>query len=89
MKQILLITTFLATSLFANYAYTGENSGKIDMHGGKGESLLGNNKKFTNSNFNSLNDIGIMKPKAPTKPAELIKKEKKNIEEKTDLNTIK
>ena len=40
MKTILLICLFLTNILFANYSYTNKNSGKIDMHGGKGENLL-------------------------------------------------
>ncbi|WP_121627020.1 hypothetical protein [Poseidonibacter antarcticus] len=89
MKQILLIATVLATSLFANYSYTGENSGKIDMHGGKSNSLLTNKSKFSNTGINSLGSIGIKKPLIPMKPNELIKEQKKTTEKKTDINTTK
>ncbi len=88
MKYI-LTTIFLATSLFANYAYKGENSGKIDMHGGKGESLLTKKNNFSNMGINPLSNIGINKPTSPIKRIELIKKEKKNTEEKTDLKPKK
>lgn len=79
MKYILTITIFLSSSLFANYAFTGENTGKIDMHGGKGDKLITNKNKFLSPNFNSLSDIKVTKPKAPTEPKELIiKKIKKD-----------
>lgn len=61
MKTLLIVTIFLANCLFANYTYTNENSGKIDMHGGKGEKLLGN----------------ISKPLMPTPPTPLIKQDTK------------
>ena len=89
MKQIQMIILLLSTSLFANYAYTGENSGKIDMHGGKGDSLLTNKNKFSNTGISPLSNIGIKKPTSPMKPIELIKKEKKNTEEKTNLKHTK
>lgn len=84
-EKTIITTMILSTSLFANYAYTGENSGKIDMHGGKGESLLSNKNKFSNTGISPLSNIGIQKPTSPIKPIELIKKEKKKTEEKTDL----
>lgn len=61
MKILLIVTIFLANILFANYTYTNQNSGKIDMHGGKGDKLLGN----------------ISKPIMPTPPMPLIKEEVK------------
>ena len=58
------------------------------MHGGKKDSLLTNKNKFSNMGINSLGNIGIKKPTMPTKPIDLIKKEKKSTE-KTDLDIIK
>ena len=46
MKKILIVTFIFTNFLFANYNYTGENSGKIDMHGGKGENLLNKNNSL-------------------------------------------
>ena len=37
MKRLLIVTIFLTNILFANSTYTEQNSGKIDMHGGKTE----------------------------------------------------
>ena len=39
MKILLIVTIFLTNILFANYNYTDQNSQKIDMHGGKTDSL--------------------------------------------------
>ena len=77
MKYILIIAIFLSSSLYANYAFTGENTGKIDMHGGKSNSLIKDQNKFSNKKFNSLNNIGINKPLMPNKPTTLIKEEDK------------
>lgn len=77
MKYILTITLFLSTSLYANYTFTGENTGKIDMHGGKADKLLINKNKFSNK-VNTLSNIGIVKPSSPLAPKELIEK-KENI----------
>ncbi|QKF58918.1 hypothetical protein [Aliarcobacter lanthieri] len=79
MKTLLIVTIFLSNFLFANYNYVGENNGKIDMHGGKKDSLL--NQKNSISN---INQIGIMKPVVPTQPKEpenLIKEDIKNKKE--------
>lgn len=73
MKKLLIVTFIFINFLFANYNYTDENSGKIDMHGGKGESLINKNNSLSNK---GLNDIGIMKPIAPKAPENLIKEEK-------------
>ena len=69
MKRLLIVTIFFTGILFANYNYTDENSGKIDMHGGKSDSLVP-------SNFGNMN---IQKPIAPK---QLIEKEEKRLEEK-------
>lgn len=72
MKRLLIVTIFFTSILFANYNYTDENAGKIDMHGGKSDSLGG-------SNFGNMN---IQKPIAPIAPKQLIEKEKEKLEEK-------
>ena len=51
------------------------------MHGGKSDVLLNNKNSLSNTNLNSLGNIGINKPTAPVAPKMLIKEEKK-IEEK-------
>ncbi len=80
MKILLIVTIFLSNISFANYAFTGQNSGQIDMHGGKSESLLNQKNGLSNSNFK---EIGITKPIAPIVPETLIKEEKK--EEKKEI----
>lgn len=70
MKILLIVTLFLSNILFANYNYNGENLGKIDMHGGKSESLVpSGSKKFENMN--------ISKPFLPVAPKVTIKKDDK------------
>lgn len=86
MKQ-LLIMIFLASSLFANYAYKGENSGKIDMHGGKSDKLINGSSKFSTPSIKPLGSIGLAKPKEPVKPQGLIKEEvKKEIKNNSSKN---
>lgn len=79
MKILLIVTLFLTTILFANYNYTNDNSGKIDMHGGKGENLINQKNSLSNTNFK---EIGIVKPMAPVAPEKLIKEETKKKEDK-------
>lgn len=79
MKILLIVTLFLTTILFANYNYTNDNSGKIDMHGGKGENLINQKNSLSNTNFK---EIGIVKPIAPIAPEKLIKEETKKKEDK-------
>ena len=74
MKRLLIVTIFLTNILFANYNYTDQNSQKIDMHGGKTDSL-------TTSSFKN---IDIKKPIAPIAPKTLIEDEKKKEEKKED-----
>ena len=74
MKQ-LLFTIFLAGSLFGNYAYQGENSGKIDMHGGKSSSLINKKQNFSNSKINSFGSMGLGNQLAPKKQPSTTKKE--------------
>lgn len=78
MKKLLIVTFIFTNFLFANYNYTGENSGKIDMHGGKGENLLNRDNSLSNK---GLNNIGISKPTPPKAPEKLIKEEQKEKKE--------
>ena len=74
MKRLLIVTIFLTNILFANDTYNTENSGKIDMHGGKTDSLAPTGFK----------NIDIKKPIAPIAPKILIEDEKKKEEKKED-----
>ncbi|MDD2292246.1 MAG: hypothetical protein PHV52_08200 [Aliarcobacter sp.] len=74
MKRLLIVTIFLTNILFANSTYTEQNSGKIDMHGGKTDSL-------TTTGFKN---IDIKKPIAPIAPKMLIEDEKKKEEKKEE-----
>ena len=74
MKRLLIVTIFLTNILFANSTYTEQTSGKIDMHGGKTDSI-------TTSSFKN---IDIKKPIAPIAPKILIEDEKKKEEKKED-----
>lgn len=66
--KLSIFVALLCTSLFANNYYKQEK-GKIDMHGGKGDKLLGNSLHFSNQkSLNSLQDLTIKKPKEPSKP---------------------
>ena len=58
MKKLLIVTIFLTNFLFADYNYTEQNSGKIDMHGGKSDSL-------STSSFGNMN---VQKPITPIAP---------------------
>jgi len=89
MKYLVLITLFLSTSLFANYAYQGENSGKIDMHGGKGDKLSSSTSKFKNATISPLGGLAVEKPKSPFSPSALIKDKKENNTTKTDKKESK
>ena len=72
MKTLLLVTIFLTNILFADSSYTEQTSGKIDMHGGKTDSL-------TTTGFKN---IDIKKPIAPIAHQILIEDEKKKEEKK-------
>ncbi len=72
MKRLLLVTIFFTGILFANYNYSDENSGKIDMHGGKSDKLVPQ----------KLGNINISKPISPIAPKKLIEDEKKKEEKK-------
>ena len=72
MKRLLIDTIFFTNILFANSTYTGQNSGKIDMHGGKPDSIAPT----------SFKNIDIKKPIAPIAPKSLIEDEKKKEEKK-------
>ena len=82
MKTLLIVTIFLTNFLFANYAYTGQNNGQIDMHGGKGEKLTGGSTLGSGG----LKSLGtISKPLAPIAPTPLIKQEEKIKKETTKV----
>lgn len=70
--KFFIMLIFISSYILANYNYTGKNSGKIDMHGGKKSPLVGK------SNFKDATlikpIIDIKKPKKPQKPKELIEK---------------
>ena len=72
MKRLLIVTIFFTSILFANYNYTDENSGKIDMHGGKSDKLVPQ----------KLGNINNSKPISPIAPKKLIEDEKKKEEKK-------
>jgi len=84
MKFLVLTILFLSTSLFANYAYQGENSGKIDMHGGKGDKLSSGISKFKTPNVSPLGGLAVDKPTSPFSPSPLIKKEEKKAKDKVE-----
>ena len=85
MKIILLISLFLMTKIFANYAFSDEKTVKIDMHGGKSESYS-NTRGFSTTNFKNgtiLQNRTIKNPIKPTTPTvENIKLKYKNNEGK-------
>ena len=82
MKILLLSFIFLTTILFAQSDYSTQKTGQIDMHGGKSDMLLSNKNSLSNTNMNSLGNIGINKPTSPLAPTTLIKEEKKTEEKK-------
>jgi len=82
MKNILVITLFLTTQLFANYAFSDEKTIKIDMHGGKSEQFS-NTKGFSQmgtAGLKGLNSFKIKTPKEPKIP------EEKDIPKLQDIN---
>jgi hypothetical protein len=85
MKTLLLCSIFLTNILFADYASTNQQSGQIDMHGGKSEMLINNKNSLSNAKFNNLGNIGINKPSTPIAPQTLIKEEIKKEEKKETI----
>lgn len=77
MKYLTIFLIFLNFA-FANYNYTDENSGKIDMHGGKKASLIDSKNSL---NSKDINQIGIVKPTLPKTPQNLIKDDEKSKKE--------
>lgn len=77
MKFLVVSSIFMASSLFANYAYQGQNSGKIDMHGGKSDKLIKSSKNFKSDAFNSLGGLGLKNSMKSPKTSEIIAPEKK------------
>ncbi len=82
MKYIIFISFMFTNILYANYSFNNQNAKNIDMHGGKGDNLIGSKKDFSNKNFNSLS-IGINKPKKPNAPKPLIPQNKPTTNKKT------
>ena len=80
MKILLIVTLILLNSIFAYEQSSNDNNGKIDMHGGKSESLINQKNSLSNK---GINDIGIIKPIIPTAPEALIKEEKKDDKKET------
>lgn len=79
MKSIIL-TIFLTNIVFANYAYENQTKGKIDMHGGKSSSLVGNKSSFSSSSFNSLGGtLKLEKQKELKKETIEIKEKKREV----------
>ena len=80
MKIIYLVTFFLISNLFANYAFSDNNTVKIDMHGGKSDMLIQKNSlsNIQGSSFGMMKDLTIKKPKSPEKP---MKNNVKNLKE--------
>jgi len=68
MKQLITITLFLATHLFANYAFTNEKTVKIDMHGGNSEQYTKQSGFSQMIGKGGLKNMGSMNIKEPTKP---------------------
>lgn len=53
--KILFILLITSIFLSANYQYDTSNKGKIDMHGGKNDALISDDKNsFRNGNFSTL-----------------------------------
>ncbi len=70
--KLSILVALLCSLSFANDYYK-EEKGKIDMHGGKGDKLLGNSSHFSNQKeLNSLQDLTIKKPTEPSKPKQPI-----------------
>lgn len=78
--KLLLSLIFFTSLLFANYQ--NQEKGKIDMHGGKGDSLLSGKSDISKPSIKPLSGISIDKPSSPFGPKTLIKKENKKIQTK-------
>jgi len=81
LKHLIIISLFLTTQTFANYAFSDEKSVKIDMHGGKSESFPNTNgfSKMKAGGLKGMGSFNIKEPKGLTKP------EEKNIPELQDI----
>ena len=69
--KTLILSLLCFSALFANYAYTGQNSGKIDMHGGKVD-------KLTNSNGFSKSSFSLSSTFSKKEKEKKVKEETKN-----------
>jgi hypothetical protein len=79
--KLILLMIFSTSLLFSNYNFNGQNMGKIDMHGGKGDKLELPKVK----NLNNLNMMQLGLPKKPIEPTkiEIEEKQKKKNEGKS------
>ena len=71
---LLIVSIFLTNILFANDNYINENSKKIDMHGGKTDTLAPT----------SFKNLDVKKPISPIAPRTLVEEDKKKEEKKED-----
>ncbi|WP_428025857.1 hypothetical protein [Arcobacter sp.] len=77
--KTLLFSILFTTLVFANYNYSNQNSGKIDMHGGKSDNLLKDKNSLSNMNSNSLGNQ--LKKKKEPKTEVIEEKEFKELKE--------
>lgn len=66
--KLLISLIFIINIAYANYAFSKNNSKKIDMHGGKPTQLLDKKRKLEDKEFKSLNSFNIKKPSRPKVP---------------------
>ena len=72
MKILLIITIFLTNIFATEYSYSNKNSTKIDMHGGKTDTLAPT----------SIKNLDVKQPLSPMAPKTLVEDEKKKEEKK-------
>ena len=72
MKTLLIVTIFLTNIFSAEYTYSNKNSTKIDMHGGKTDTLAPT----------SFKNLDVKKPISPIAPRTLVEEEKKKDDKK-------
>ncbi len=72
MKILLIVTIFLTNIFATEYTYSNKNSTKIDMHGGKTDTLAPT----------SFKNLDVKKPISPIAPRTLVEEDKKKEEKK-------
>ena len=72
MKILLIVTIFLTNIFATEYTYSNKNSTKIDMHGGKTDTLAPT----------SFKNLDVKKPISPIAPRTLVEEEKKKDDKK-------